>query len=69
MRTAKYEYYEAPDGWHWRLRAANGRVLSSGEAFVTERNVLRAIETNQAAHHPYGTQPGWRLPVRKVPHP
>jgi len=32
-RKPKLEIYKARDGWRWRLRASNGRILAcSGEA-------------------------------------
>lgn len=31
-------FYEAKDGWRWRLRAANGRIVAeSGESYVERR--------------------------------
>jgi uncharacterized protein YegP (UPF0339 family) len=45
VTTARFEVYETGDGWRWRLRAANGRILASGESFASKRNVCRAIET------------------------
>lgn len=37
MREPKVTIYHAKDGWRWRLRAANGRIVAeSGEAY-TER--------------------------------
>ena len=60
MNGPEYRYYEGKDGWRWRLQARNGQVLASGEGFMSERNVLRAIETVQAAHGKA------RLPVVQV---
>ncbi len=49
MRAPKIEVYRAADGWRWRLRAANGRVLCSGEAHTRERDAVRAALTVQRA--------------------
>jgi uncharacterized protein YegP (UPF0339 family) len=49
MKHPRIEIYEALDGWRWRLRAANGRVLCSGEAHTRKRDALRAIDNVQAA--------------------
>lgn len=31
--------------WRWRLRAANGEVLASGESFTTRSDAWRAVHT------------------------
>lgn len=37
------QVYEAADGWRWRLKAFNGRIVAdSGEAYVTQANAKRA---------------------------
>ena len=42
-----YEKYRS-DGWRWRLRAANGAIISqSSEAYVHERDCDRSIEINK----------------------
>lgn len=47
---AHFEIFEsqeadpASDRWRWRLRAANGRILASGQAYRDERDVRRALE-------------------------
>lgn len=41
-RHPAFEVYEAPDGHHWRLRAANGKVLASGEAFSSRKAALKS---------------------------
>lgn len=45
-----FEIYEdAAEGWRWRLRARNGRIVAdSGEAYRSERNVERAIASIQS---------------------
>lgn len=42
---AKFEVYEAKDGWRVRLRAANGRIIATGEAYTRERDAWRAVDT------------------------
>jgi uncharacterized protein YegP (UPF0339 family) len=48
MKHPRIEIYEARDGFRWRLRAANSRVLCQGESHTRKRDVLRAIYTVQA---------------------
>lgn len=43
--TPRFEIYKATDGWRWRLRSGNGRILASGEAFTSRRHAERAIDT------------------------
>lgn len=46
IRHPKFQPYRARDGWRWRLKAANGRILAdSGQAYTTRWNCLRAIDT------------------------
>ena len=41
---ARWVIYRAKDGWRWRLKASNGRIVAdSGEAYATERGVTRAV--------------------------
>lgn len=50
MNRARFESYEAKDGFRWRLRAANGKIIAeSGEAYTTNRDLNRAIRTVKAA--------------------
>lgn len=37
------QVYLAEDGWRWRLKAANAKIVaSSGEAFAKRSNAVRA---------------------------
>ena len=39
-----FEIYQAPDGWRWRLRAANGRIIADGgEAYSSRAGAVRAV--------------------------
>jgi uncharacterized protein YegP (UPF0339 family) len=38
----KFEVYPARDGWRWRLRAANGRIVATGEAHTCKADAVRA---------------------------
>ena len=50
MRRPCFVVYEARDGWRWRLRAANSRIIAeSGEAYRRERDAWRAIKTVKLA--------------------
>ena len=45
MSCPRFQIYKAKDGWRWRLLAANGRTLASGEAFTRKADAERAVET------------------------
>lgn len=49
MKTPRFDVYQAKDGWRWRLLAANGRTLASGEGFTRERDARRAVEAVRRA--------------------
>lgn len=34
-----------PQEWRWRLRAANGEIVASGEAYSSRRDAFRAAAT------------------------
>jgi uncharacterized protein YegP (UPF0339 family) len=37
--------YRANDGWRWRLKASNGRIVAEGgEAYASQANALRAVK-------------------------
>lgn len=38
------EVYPARDGWRWRLVAANGRIVATGEAHTRKRDAVRACQ-------------------------
>lgn len=44
-RKPKFEVYPARDGWRWRLKAANGRVVASGEGHSRKADAERATRT------------------------
>lgn len=48
-RTPTVEFYEAADGWRWRLRARNGRIVAQGESHGSKRDAVRAFETMRGA--------------------
>ena len=39
----RYELYRAPDGWRWRLRAANGEPIASGESYRNREDCCHAV--------------------------
>ena len=45
MTGPRFEVYKARDGWRWRLRARNGRIIATGESHTRERDALRAAVT------------------------
>lgn len=48
-RTPIVEFYKAEDGWRWRLRARNGRIVCQGEAHGSKRDAVRAFDGVQRA--------------------
>lgn len=41
----KFEVYKDSAGeWRWRLKAANGKVLASGEGYKTMSGAIRGTE-------------------------
>ena len=48
MKAPRFQVYQARDGWRWRLKAANGRIIAdSGEAYTRKRDADRAVATVQ----------------------
>ena len=45
MNAPRFEVYRSRDGWRWRLRARNCRVIATGESHTRERDALRAAVT------------------------
>ena len=43
----KVELFKGADGWRWRLRASNGEILATSEAYTDKRN---AVETAKLVH-------------------
>lgn len=48
-RAPKFEVYHAADGWRWRLNAANGETLASGEGYTRKAGALRGVEAFKRA--------------------
>lgn len=48
-RKPKFEVYAAADGWRWRLKAANGRIIATGESHPRKADAIRACDTVVAA--------------------
>lgn len=48
MKTDRFELYRALTllgwRWYWRLRAANGEIVASGEGYRRREDAARAIE-------------------------
>ena len=42
MRRPKFTVYQSRDGWRWRLTAANGRIIATGEAHTRKADAERA---------------------------
>lgn len=44
MKRARFVTYKAKDGYRWRLRAANGKIIAeSGEAYVRRDGALAGV--------------------------
>lgn len=56
MKTYTITVYKAADGWRWRMKAANGRLVAdSGEAYVSRRAAERAAHALAGAEIIVGT--------------
>lgn len=52
MKTPQLQFHKAKDGWRWRLRARNGRIVAeSGEAYSNRRKLRRGLNTTLTAIH------------------
>jgi len=50
MKPMTLTIYQAADGWRWRLKASNGRIVADGgEAYRTKANARRAVKRLLAA--------------------
>ncbi len=47
--AAKAEIYEAKDGWRFRIKAGNGEVVATGEAYSSEDGARKGVEAVQRA--------------------
>lgn len=43
--AAKWEVWEAKDGWRWRLKAGNGEVVATGEAYSSRSAAVNAQDS------------------------
>lgn len=47
---SKYEIYEDEAGeWRWRLKAANSKIVASGEGYKTQGGAIRGVDANRRA--------------------
>lgn len=45
MKSPAFQVYPAADGYRWRLRATNGRIIAeSGEAYVRKQGAEKAVD-------------------------
>lgn len=50
MKAPRFQVYPAKDGYRWRLKAANGRIIAeSGEAYTRRRDCIRAVRVVREA--------------------
>ena len=49
-KQPRFELYKSKDGFRWRLRASNGKLIADGgEAYVSQRNLEEAVSRVIAA--------------------
>lgn len=74
IRPMLLHFYRSPDGWRWRIRAANGRIVAdSAEAYVRLGAALygASLVTNMhvngrpGTEHDAGFASSWRVRVDK----
>lgn len=46
---SKYEWYKTDDGYRWRLKASNGKIVASGEGYKRKAGVLQGIAAHRRA--------------------
>lgn len=47
--AGKFEIYEAKDGFRFRLKAGNGEVVATGEAYSSKTAAIKGTEAVQRA--------------------
>ncbi len=47
--AAKFEVYPSGSQFRWRLKAANGEIVASGEAYTTKAGVREGVEAVKRA--------------------
>lgn len=47
--AGKFEIYEAKDGFRFRLKAGNGEVVATGEAYSSKAAAIKGTEAVQRA--------------------
>jgi len=47
--AAKFELYEAKDGWRFRLKAGNGEVVATSEAYSSKDCAVKGCEAVKRA--------------------
>ena len=45
VKTPHFEIYPSQDGYRWRLKASNGRIVATGEAHPRKADAERATRT------------------------
>jgi uncharacterized protein YegP (UPF0339 family) len=50
MMAAKFEVYEDKSGgWRWRLKAANGEIVASGESYTSRSGATAGVDAVKRA--------------------
>jgi uncharacterized protein YegP (UPF0339 family) len=64
MKSPKFSTYKAKDGFRWKLKAANGEIIATGEGHNSRDDADRAIQTVKAAVITIGIadmRAGWKV--------
>ena len=46
---SKFEVFQSKNGYRWRLKAGNGEVVATGEAYSTKEGAVKGCEAIQRA--------------------
>jgi uncharacterized protein YegP (UPF0339 family) len=44
VTASRAQVFERGDGWRFRIKAANGEVIATGESYVDKRDAIAAVE-------------------------
>lgn len=51
MRTGKFEVFKSKDGYRWRLKSVNGKVVAQSEGYTRHAGALKACQAVFDASH------------------
>jgi uncharacterized protein YegP (UPF0339 family) len=68
MKAPRFSTFKAKDGFRWKLKAANGEIIATGEAYTRREDADRAIQTVKDAVITIGIadmRAGWKKELAK----